>query len=267
MQAKVPLDIGIEDQIIGPLSFRQLIMLLVGGGISYLAYKNLDEYTWPFIVVPTVVITLLFVFVKVNEMTFFQFLIAGIIYLIKPQTRIWKQLDDWVDKTQIISENSALEKYKYLKHEQELQKKIQIYQYIPELTLVLDRFGFINNDILESAININSLDDDMFFYKIYRKDENYNFEEHYKRIDRLLKEKQKEVKESEKIKSSLDLEEAPQSKYQKELFDMIHNIENKFADLTMQKFISDAKNDLEQIFQFKKNKSLKTDINPHLKNN
>lgn len=265
MQAKVPLDIGIEDQIFGPLSFKQLIILLVGCGISYLAYKNLDDYTWPFIAIPTMVLTLFFVFVRINEMSFAQFLIAGLIFLIKPQMRIWKQLDDWVDKTQIIAENNLIEKYKLLRHEQTLQTKIKIYQYIPELTTILDRSGFINASMLEDATNINQMEDDMFFHQIYRKDDNYNFEEHYKRIDSLLKQKQDDIRKTAQKMEIIDLEGKPQSKYQKQFSDIIHNIQNKFVDLTIQKIESEIENDLEKTFHFRKNKSLKTDTNPNLK--
>ena len=35
LQYKIPQDIGIEDKIVGPFSLRQLLIVAVGGGISY----------------------------------------------------------------------------------------------------------------------------------------------------------------------------------------------------------------------------------------
>ena len=41
MQYKIPQNVRIEDKIVGPLTLKQLIILGVGGGITYAIYVAL----------------------------------------------------------------------------------------------------------------------------------------------------------------------------------------------------------------------------------
>jgi len=94
MQFKIPQNVQIEDKIIWILSIKDLIIIGVGGGIAYLAYLGLDSQTWPIIVVPVVLFTLAIVFVKLNDMKFTQWFFTLILYLLRPQKRVWKNMSN-----------------------------------------------------------------------------------------------------------------------------------------------------------------------------
>lgn len=94
-QFKIPVDVQVEDKIVGPLTLRHLIIIGTGGGIAYFIYVTLQpKYFWEIWVPPVVIISLLtlaFAFLKIHHMTFFQFIIAWIQYNLLPKKRIWKQ--------------------------------------------------------------------------------------------------------------------------------------------------------------------------------
>jgi len=94
MHYKIPQNLDIEDKIVGPLTMRGLIIAAVGGGISYWSYMKLDDDTWPVIVVPVTLITVAVIFVKIQNMTFLEWLSALMLLLLKPQKRIWQKLSD-----------------------------------------------------------------------------------------------------------------------------------------------------------------------------
>jgi hypothetical protein len=92
---KIPVDVQIEDKIVGPLTFRHLLIVGVGGGLAYAVYTALvQRYYWPIWLPPTALISLLtlaFAFLNIFNMTFFQFLLALIEFNLLPKKRIWKQ--------------------------------------------------------------------------------------------------------------------------------------------------------------------------------
>lgn len=93
MQFKVPQDVQRADTIVGPLTFMQLIICAVGGGITYGIYTYLSkDYTWPVWIMPTLFfggLTIAFAFVKIHDLTFFQYLTSMFVYYYLPQKRIW----------------------------------------------------------------------------------------------------------------------------------------------------------------------------------
>lgn len=229
MQAKVPMDIGIEDQIIGPISFRQLIILLVGIGLAYAIYKSMpSEVVVIFLVVPIVLLTLAFAFLKVNEMPFAKFVLSLFSFISTPNTRIWIQRDGWISQTDIENEDQKLEEYKRIKQEILFKSKIETLQYIPQLTEVLNRKGFVNPEILENAKNIEQMEDEEYFHKIYR-DESYDFNEHIDRVNKLLTVQKQELIQK---KRELDLEgkHVETNKNKDKLMNMLNNINNRFLN-------------------------------------
>lgn len=93
MQFKVPQNVQREDTIVGPLTFMQLIICAVGGGITYGFYTYLSkDYTWPVWIGPTLffgALTIAFAFVKIHELTFFQYLGSMFVFHYLPKKRIW----------------------------------------------------------------------------------------------------------------------------------------------------------------------------------
>ncbi len=94
MQYKVPQNVGIEDKIVGPLTLRQLIILSVGLGTSYVLFAilnriyelNIIEYT--IILIPAIIAALA-ALVKVNDVTFTKYLLLMTEFSIKPKKRVW----------------------------------------------------------------------------------------------------------------------------------------------------------------------------------
>lgn len=95
MQYKVPQDVQREDTIIGPVTIRQLIILGIGGGITYAIYVSLAKTyfleVWLFPVVLTGGLTLAVAFLKIHSLPFHEFLMNFIEYHILPRNRFWIQ--------------------------------------------------------------------------------------------------------------------------------------------------------------------------------
>jgi hypothetical protein len=80
MQYKVPQDVQREDQILWFITLRQLIILMVGFGMSYMLFVNfkqnydLNELENILVWIPAV-ITLAFAFLKIHGITLFKFIL------------------------------------------------------------------------------------------------------------------------------------------------------------------------------------------------
>jgi len=88
-QFTVPQFIEVEDKIIGPITVRQFILLLIGGLIMFLEYKLSDIVLFIFLAIPTFIIVSLFAFLKVNGMPFHYFLLNVVATFKKPKVRVW----------------------------------------------------------------------------------------------------------------------------------------------------------------------------------
>jgi hypothetical protein len=93
MQFKVPQDVQREDHIVGPLTFKQLIICGVGGIIAYTIYIALAKtYLWitwfPPIALVTMV-TLAFAFVRPLDLSFSKWIARWIEFSLLPRKRIW----------------------------------------------------------------------------------------------------------------------------------------------------------------------------------
>ena len=84
-----PQFIDVEDRIIGPITTRQFIMMVIGGVIVFLSYKFLD--TSAFILMALIVagLVILFGFVKVNGRRFHEFISSMVEALRRPKVRVW----------------------------------------------------------------------------------------------------------------------------------------------------------------------------------
>jgi hypothetical protein len=91
MQFKVPQFIDVEDKLFGPFTFAQFAYLIGGAGAAFVAYKLLPLWISIFLIIPIVGISILLVFVKINNKPFIYYLQAGMNYLISSKLYIWKQ--------------------------------------------------------------------------------------------------------------------------------------------------------------------------------
>jgi hypothetical protein len=94
-QFVVPQFIDVEDKILGPITVRQFLILLVVGLTDALIYRFADFTLFLFLAIILTVSGLILAFVKVNGQPFHYFLLNLIQTLMKPALRVWnKELSD-----------------------------------------------------------------------------------------------------------------------------------------------------------------------------
>jgi len=69
-QFTVPQFIDVEDKILGPITIRQFLILLVGCIVIFISYRYGDLGTFVLVLAVVGILSLLFAFVKVNGQTF-----------------------------------------------------------------------------------------------------------------------------------------------------------------------------------------------------
>lgn len=96
MQFKVPQDVLRADKIVGFLTLRQLIIVGIGGGISYSLYIILSKQYFLEIWLPPVVfmslVTLAFAFMKFHDIVFERLVLIFIEYKFRPRSRTWQKM-------------------------------------------------------------------------------------------------------------------------------------------------------------------------------
>ncbi|MEK7524318.1 MAG: PrgI family protein [Patescibacteria group bacterium] len=96
MQFKVPQDVLRPDKIVGFLTLRQLIIVMIGGGICYSLYIVLSKQYFVEIWLPPVVfigvITAAFAFFKFHDIVFEKLILVFIEYKFRPRARTWQKM-------------------------------------------------------------------------------------------------------------------------------------------------------------------------------
>lgn len=142
MRFKVPQDVQREDQIIAFLTIRHLIILVVGFGISYTIFTQLNKLyvmddisnilTW----IP-LGIAAAFAFVKIKSVSLFKFLLLIIEQnFFRPPRRRWSQRGG----TPFISMTSEPKKKKTNKKKEVRTKKISVDK-IGDIAKLMDQGG------------------------------------------------------------------------------------------------------------------------------
>ncbi len=93
----VPQFIDVEDKILGPVSVRQFIIFLVGGGLIVGAYQILFKLAnqgpaFIFSAITIFIGTILFAFIKVNGRPFYVFVLNLLQSVKNPRMRIWNNI-------------------------------------------------------------------------------------------------------------------------------------------------------------------------------
>lgn len=151
LQYKIPQNVQVEDKIFGNiLTLRQLIYIMIGGGISYVVYTMLARIyvlnilEVGFICIPLVVAGA-FAFIEINNVTLLKYCFLIIEFFMKPQKRVWNKAGDIIIDTSVIPKKKDATK----KNEQEAQTVSDI-------------------DELSKALDIGSLNKKQGSEKIYR---------------------------------------------------------------------------------------------------
>lgn len=160
MRFKVTQDVQRADQIIGPLTWKQLIMLGAGGGICYAIYVGLAKTYYMEVWLPPIVIvgglTVALTFLKIYGLDFEKFLLCFIEFHFLPKKRIWKkgQAEPFVSYLQRkVGEDKKLKEAQNIKKEQKSSKSIK------ELSKILDSHGGLETDST-ATLSTTSLDTD-----------------------------------------------------------------------------------------------------------
>lgn len=90
-QSTVPQFIDVEDKIIGPITVRQFIILIVGGLIIFLEFKLSDMILFILLALPTLAFFGTLAFLRVNGVPFHYFILNALETFKKPKLRIWRR--------------------------------------------------------------------------------------------------------------------------------------------------------------------------------
>ena len=88
-QFVVPQFLDVEDKVIGPITVRQFIILLVAGGLMFAAYKLADFALFLFEIIIIAAFTILFAFIKINGRPVHYFILNFIQTMRKPKLKLW----------------------------------------------------------------------------------------------------------------------------------------------------------------------------------
>jgi hypothetical protein len=146
MQYTVPQFIDQEDKIVGPITVRQFLIMIVAAIIMAIAYAVLRF--WYFVISALVIslITIVVAFVKVNGRPFHFFIVNIIQRMKRPPVRVWdKKLT-----------NSELRHYLKQKEEEKPEERARrprlTTSHLSQLSLIVDSGGsYEGEDIFESV--------------------------------------------------------------------------------------------------------------------
>jgi hypothetical protein len=93
-QVTVPQFLDVEDKIIGPITVRQFIEMLVAGIIIFIFYKIFDFSLFIVSGLFVSAIAVIFAFVKINGQPFHIFVLNFILTLKNPKLKVWKKVVD-----------------------------------------------------------------------------------------------------------------------------------------------------------------------------
>jgi len=91
MQFQVPQFIDIEDKVIGPLTIKQFLYLLVAGVVIFILYKILNLFATIVLAIPIIGVAITLAFVKVHGQPFMGVVSNFFRFLRKPDFYVWKK--------------------------------------------------------------------------------------------------------------------------------------------------------------------------------
>ena len=91
MQFQIPQFIDIEDKIIGPLTVKQFLYILIAAVIGFVLFKLVNFSIFIILLIPITAITIAFGFIKIHNRTFIELFKNFFGFLKKPDYYIWKK--------------------------------------------------------------------------------------------------------------------------------------------------------------------------------
>ena len=113
MQFKIPQNVEVEDKIIAFISFKQLFIIMGGGGIAYIVYIiAVDKFpitAWAIPVVVILLLTVLTAFFKIDNITFAKAILLFLEMIINPKKRLWETSSNFISQLDILASLSDKE--------------------------------------------------------------------------------------------------------------------------------------------------------------
>lgn len=139
MRFKVPQDVQREDTIIGPITLKQLIILGIGGTITYTTYLSLVDYfemiiwIWPVGILG--ITTASFAFIKIHNLSFTQYLLHFTEYTLVSKRRAWQQGmgDVYISQLAVVKKSKE-----ELEAEEKLETSKEKIEDLDKISAVLD---------------------------------------------------------------------------------------------------------------------------------
>jgi len=134
-QYNIPQFIDTEDKIIGPLTIRQFSYLAIGvvmGGFLWYFRPNMPVFILT--IIPIIIFSVTFAFIKINGQSFATFLTNVVIYVIKPTLFLWsREIDPAQSVIKIVIE----------KRKASFRREEHIYNQsrVEEIAWTLDTYG------------------------------------------------------------------------------------------------------------------------------
>jgi hypothetical protein len=132
-QFTVPQFIDVESQIIGPITTRQFIILLVAAVIVAASYKLFDFSLFVLITIIVGLLAVLFAFVKVNGRPFHYFVLNIVQTTFRPRARVWNNRLKIAEEPEIV----LPVKENYVKEAPKMSRSSRL----EELALIVDTQG------------------------------------------------------------------------------------------------------------------------------
>lgn len=139
-QFVVPQFIDAEDKILGPITVRQFVILLIAGLFITLFYRLFDFMLFLLTGLPTLILSGLLAFMKVNGVPVHFFLLNLIQTMRRPALRIWDKTPD--DNTLRDRMNQVAEALPPVR----VRKALLSHSRMQDLTLMVNTGGVYNPD-------------------------------------------------------------------------------------------------------------------------
>jgi hypothetical protein len=91
MQFNIPQFIDVEDRIVGPLTFKQLLYLGSAGVIIFFIWYFFKLWVFIIVGIPLGTVAIALAFLRINGRPFITFLSTFFNYLRKPKIYVWKK--------------------------------------------------------------------------------------------------------------------------------------------------------------------------------
>lgn len=134
-QFVVPQFIDVEDKIIGPITVRQFIILIIGGLFVFIEYKLSDMTMFLAVGIPTILVFGVVAFLRVNSMPFHYFFLNFVTTLKEPKIRVWSR------ETKFIFQKTPQTQKEAKSAAPLVRKEIVLNSKLTELSLIVDTGG------------------------------------------------------------------------------------------------------------------------------